>query len=127
MKKIVALLSTALFVLTVFAQSGNSLYKFTSERQADILLKAISSEFKTTEAEFVKINELMSGSARSQVEQYQQEAAKDVNMVEMIVNRQTRHIEANLEQILGADKFKEYQKALPAIEKKYNELKGSVK
>lgn len=127
MKKIFALFTAAFFAVTLFAQTGNTLYKFTNERQADYLLKAISLNFKMTDSESAKIMEVLQGSARSQVEQYQQESGKDANMVDMIVNRQTRHIEANFEQILGADRFKEYQKALPSIQTKYNELKGSAK
>ncbi|MBK7149474.1 MAG: hypothetical protein IPH78_11795 [Bacteroidetes bacterium] len=123
MKSISATLIALLFMtLSMNAQSASQLYKFTDLKKSETVLKALSSELKLSESDFDKVKLLIQGSAQSQMEQFKSELAKDPDHVANIVRRQTTHIEGNLRNIIGEDKFKQYESLKPAIEKKAQEL-----
>ncbi len=123
MKSISATLIALLFMtLNVKAQSASQLYKFTDLKKSEAVLKALASELKLSESDFDKVKLLIQGSAQSQMEQFKSELAKDPDHVANIVRRQTTHIEGNLRNIIGEDKFKQYEILKPAIEKKAQEL-----
>lgn len=123
MKSISATLIALLFMtLSMNAQSASQLYKFTDLKKSEAVLKALSSELKLSESDFDKVKLLIQGSAQSQMEQFKSELAKDPDHVANIVRRQTTHIEGNLRNIIGEDKFKQYESLKPAIEKKALEL-----
>ncbi len=124
MKKIFASAFLLLaFAAMSFGQQAYSLYKLSGgQADADIVLKAMSIELKLTEAEFPKVKELITTSARSQAELFSKPESKNPETAAMIVNRQTNHIEANLKNILGEDRFKKYTEVKAAIEAKAKEL-----
>lgn len=124
MKKIFASAFLMLaFAAISFAQTGTPLFQFTKgQADADIVLKAISLEIKLSDTEFPAVRELLSKSAASQVELFGKPENKDPEQAKLIWMRQTAHIEGNLRNILGEDKFKLYQDHKAAIEAKAKEL-----
>ncbi len=121
-KLILSLFAIAIIAVSVNAQSSFQLFKFTESRQADVVLKVLSSELKLSDSQFSSIKQLIMGSAQSQVEQYKSELAKNPEHVANILRRQTTHIEGNLKTILGEDKYKIYEGSKAGIEKKAQEM-----
>lgn len=109
MKKITAFFAAVLFGVAVYAQDAANFYKFTSVQEADKVITVLTTQLKLNAKESSAVAELIKTSAQSQVEQYKLEQNKDVNMVNMIVSRQTRHIEANLKNIIGEERFRLYE------------------
>lgn len=123
MKSISAtLIAMLIVVLSANAQSASTLYKFTDLKKSEAVLKVLSSELKLSESDFDKVKLLIQGSATSQMEQYKSDLSKDPDHVANIVRRQTVHIEGNLRNIIGEDKFKQYETLKASIEKKAQEL-----
>lgn len=125
MKKIVASLLLTFVAVTAFAQTGSSLYRITNKQQADIVLKAISSEITLTTDEFTQLRDLLYSSASGQEEISKHPDGNSPQMIENTIRRQTMHIEENMKTLIGADKFKLYQAKKAAIEK--SALKLSTK
>lgn len=98
--------------------SQSNLFKFRNVQDADVVLKALNSELKLTAEEFPKVQNLLNTSAQSQETLYAKPENKDQQMVDVIVTRQSNHIEANLKEILGATKYKQYVDAKATIEQK---------
>lgn len=124
MKKIFSsALLVLLFSAVSFAQTSTySLYKFNSTAESDIVLKALNLELKFSEAEFAKVQDILNASARSQSELYKLPDNKNPENITLIVNRQTMHIEGNLKNIIGEDRYKKYIAAKASIEAKAKEL-----
>ncbi len=124
MKKIFSsALLVLLFSAVSFAQTSTySLYKFNSTAESDIVLKALNLELKFSEAEFAKVQDILNASARSQSELYKLPDNKNPENITLIVNRQTMHIEGNLKNIIGEDRYKKYVAAKATIEAKAKEL-----
>lgn len=118
MKKLLSIATLVLFGATVaFAQESFQLYKFNSQRDAEKVLKVLNAELKLNAEQYKTVEDLLFKSAQSQVELYAKEQNKDIHMVEMIVTRNTRHIEGNLQSILGEKLFKSYTDKKAAIVK----------
>jgi hypothetical protein len=100
-----------------FAQSSN-LYKLTSTDKADVVLKIMNDELKLTQEQFSAVRDLLYGSAKSQMEQYARKDNQSGQNLEVIVTRQTQHIEGNLKQILGDAGFAAYTKKKASIEER---------
>lgn len=100
-----------------FAQSSN-LYKLTSTDNADVVLKIMNDELKLTQEQFSAVRDLLYGSAKSQAEQYARKENQSGQNLEVIVTRQTQHIEGNLKQILGDAGFAAYTKKKASIEER---------
>ncbi|MCW5907439.1 MAG: hypothetical protein KIS94_06245 [Chitinophagales bacterium] len=99
------------FAVAAMAQTQSDLFKMTTEADADVVLKVLSTELKLSTEEFSKVREILVKSAQSQAQSLQD---KNLNTPEMQVNvlrRQTLHIETNLKTILGEEKFKAYEAA----------------
>lgn len=121
-KLILSFFAVAMIAVSATAQSSFQLYKFTESKQADVVLKVLSSELKLNDNQFSSIKQLIMGSAQSQIEQYKSELAKNPEHVANIVRRQSTHIEGNLKNILGEDKYKIYESSKSGIEKKVQEM-----
>lgn len=118
MKKLFSITMLVLFGAAVaFAQESFQLYKFNSQRDAEKVLKALNAELKLNAEQYKSVEDLLFKSAQSQVELYAKEQNKDVHMVDMIVTRNTRHIEGNLQNILGEKLYKTYNDKKAAITK----------
>ncbi len=124
MKKIFSsALLVILFSVAAFAQNAAySLYKFNSTAESDIVLKALNLEVKFSDAEFTRMQEILTASARSQSELFKLPDNKNPENIAMIVNRQTTHIEGNLKNLIGEDRYKKYLAAKATIEAKAKEL-----
>ncbi|MCS6935018.1 MAG: hypothetical protein NZM35_07695 [Chitinophagales bacterium] len=122
MKKLTTLLFTIIASSALLmAQENYPLYKFTSRADAEKVLRVLQSDLKLNADQYKAVQELLFNSAKSQQELYAMEQNKDPKMVEMIVLRNTRHIEANLQNILGEDLFKIYNLKKNDIIKKLQE------
>ncbi|MFN8286041.1 MAG: hypothetical protein U0V74_04770 [Chitinophagales bacterium] len=111
------------FAAMSFGQQAYNLYKLSGgAAEADLVLKAMNIELKLTDAEFPKVKELITASARSQQELFTKPESKNPETATLIVQRQTTHIESNLKNILGEDRYKKYLEVKPAIEAKAKEL-----
>lgn len=118
MKKTIACILLTFILYIAFAQNTSSLYRITTRQQADIVLKAISTEVNLTNDEFSQLRDLLYASASGQEEISKQPGGNTQQTIESIVIRQTLHIEENMKNLIGADKFKLYQTKKAAIEKR---------
>ena len=102
----------------LFAQQITDLYKFNSQVDAERVLTILKNELKLSSDEFIAVSELLLVSAKSQIELSGKEQNKDAYEASTILRRQTQHIEANLQNIIGVERFKLYQSQKSAIEAK---------
>jgi hypothetical protein len=110
MKKILATSTFfILFAIAAFAQTTSDLYKMKSATDAEIVLKALSSQLNLTGDEFSKVREILTKSALSQSEQAQRKENQTPEMENMILTRQTLHIETNIKGVIGEEKFRLYE------------------
>jgi hypothetical protein len=110
MKKIFATSTIfILFAVAAFAQTQSDLYKMKTASDAEIVLKALSSQLNLTGDEFAKVREILNKSALSQQEQAARKENQTPEMESMILNRQTMHIETNLKGVIGEEKYKLYE------------------
>lgn len=110
MKKILA--TSTLFILfatVALAQNQSDLYRMKTATDAEIVLKALSSQLNLSGDEFAKVREILTKSATSQGEQAQRKENHTPEMENMILTRQTLHIETNLKSVIGVEKFKLYE------------------
>jgi len=117
-KSILSFVFVAAFTLVGFAQQSTELYKFATPADAEKVLKVLNSELKLSVNDFTLVRNLLEKSAISQSEFAKSENAKNAETARIILERQTRHIEANLKNIIGEDRFNAYELAKPAITKK---------
>ena len=125
MKKIITPLLFLAMALVSFAQTNQSLYRFTTREQAGLVLKAIITQVTLTETEFAQVRDLLYASASGQEEISKHPDGNSPQIIENTTRRQTMHIEDNLKTIIGEEKFKEYQAKKSAIERKAIELSSS--
>lgn len=102
----------------LFAQQITDLYKFNSQVDAERVITILKNELKLSSDEFIAVSELLLVSAKSQIELSGKEQNKDAYEASTILRRQTQHIEANLQNIIGVERFKLYQSQKSAIEAK---------
>ncbi|MFN8323781.1 MAG: hypothetical protein U0T74_14050 [Chitinophagales bacterium] len=102
----------------LFAQQITDLYKFNSQVDAERVSTILKNELKLSSDEFIAVSELLLVSAKSQIELSGKEQNKDAYEASTILRRQTQHIEANLQNIIGVERFKLYQSQKSAIEAK---------
>ena len=117
-KSIATLLLFVLVTATTFAQQTNSLYRFTSKEQAEVVVKAIDAELQLNEKVLSNVRELIYASAESQKEMSARGENTNASAIEEIVRRQTMHIEQNMKTLIGEEKFTLYLQKKSAIEKK---------
>ena len=110
MKKLfTTLLTITIFTAFSFAQQQSGLFLFKNPTKADVVLKVLHGELKLTESQFTQIRDLIMSSAKSQAELFKTPENQTPEMTRAIEMRQTTHIEENMKNIMGADKFKIYQ------------------
>ncbi len=102
----------------LFAQQITDLYKFNSQVDAERVITILKNELKLSSDELSAVSELLLASAKSQIELSGKEQNKDAYEASTILRRQTQHIEANLQNIIGVERFKLYQSQKSAIEAK---------
>lgn len=115
MKKILAILAiTASLIVSAVAQQtqASDFYLMRNNGDAAIVLKAINMELDLSPDAYKQVQDLLERSSASQQEILQKHS--DVETLNATKARQTAHIEANLQQILGA-RFSEYQQKKAAI------------
>lgn len=99
------------FVIAAIAQAQSDLFKMTTEADADVVLKVLSTELKLNHEEFSKVREILVKSAQSQAQSLQDKNLNTPEMQVTVLKRQTLHIEANLKNVLGEEKYKSYEAA----------------
>lgn len=99
------------FVIAAIAQTQSDLFKMTTEADADVVLKVLSTELKLNHEEFSKVREILVKSAQSQAQSLQDKNLNTPEMQVTVLKRQTLHIEANLKNVLGEEKYKSYEAA----------------
>jgi hypothetical protein len=117
-KSILSFVFVAAFAMVAFAQQSTELYKFSTPADAEKVLKVLNTELKLSPNDFALVRNLLEKSALSQSEFAKTENAKDAATAKVILERQTRHIEGNLKNIIGEDRYNAYELAKPAITKK---------
>jgi hypothetical protein len=117
-KSILSFVFITVFAVVGFAQQTTELYKFSTPADAEKVLKVLNTELKLSPNDFSLVRNLLEKSALSQSEFAKGENAKDVATAKIILERQTRHIEGNLKNIIGEERFKAYEASKPAISKK---------
>lgn len=112
-----------LFAVAAFAQTGSDLYKMKTAADAEIVLKALAAELRLEGNQFALVREILTKSATSQQEQAQRKENLTPEMESMIVTRQTLHIETNLKNVIGEEKFKQYELAKAKIAEQVKNLR----
>ena len=111
---------TFLMLTTVFvfaqAQEGFDIYKMRTEKDADIVLDILKSALRLSAPEYLQLHEIVYGSAHNQSEILENQTAMTAPEIQNMVIRQAGHIEGNLENIIGKERFKTYLRLKPAIE-----------
>ena len=118
MKRIFATTIFCLGLNFLFAQQISDLYKFSSQVDAERVVGVLKNELNLSSDELTAVSELLLASAKSQIELSGKEQNKDAYESSTILRRQTQHIEANLQNIIGVERFKLYQSQKSAIEAK---------
>ena len=106
-----------------FAQSSTNLFKMTSVEDADLVLKVLTTDLHLDPAVHGQVRELLQKSAKSQAEQMMRMQSKDEQMESAIVTRQSLHIETNLKNIIGEDKYKQYEQLKDKLAADLSKLK----
>jgi hypothetical protein len=109
MKKLITtgFLAFAFFTFC-FAQDSKDLYLFRKVEHAEVVVKVLNTELKFTESVFDRVRNLLTNSAKNEVEVFKNPENNKPGMVRVIVARQTASIEGALKSILGLDKYNIY-------------------
>jgi hypothetical protein len=109
MQKLIATTVILLSVAFSFAQQtvASDFYAMKNNQEAGIVLNVINSELKLSEENYNKLKHLLEASAQSQSEQLAFSPAAQ-ERIDVMVMRQTNHIEANLKAMVGEAQYNLY-------------------
>ena len=118
MKKIFGmfLMLTTVFVFAQ-AQEGFDIYKMRTEKDADVVLNILKIKLKLSSSEYSQLHEIVYGSAHNQSEILANQKSMTASEIQNMVIRQAGHVEGNLENIIGKERYKTYLQLKPTIEK----------
>lgn len=106
-----------------FAQTNNDLYKMRNAEDADLVLKVLTTNLHLDASVHGTLRDILQKSALSQQNQMAQMQTKDANLESVIVARQTAHIETNMKNLIGEEKYKLYEQLKDKITAEVVKLK----
>ncbi len=106
-----------------FAQTSNDLFKMRNAEDADLVLKVLTNDLSLPADVHGTLRDILQKSAKSQQDQMARMQTKDANMESAIIARQTAHIETNMKNLIGEEKYKLYEQLKEKIVADVNKLK----